>query len=261
MTSPDLDQAKVIVISPRGKNGSIYGHNFYDVYSKDENGVVKMSRFYSKSSYGQFYGAASEVDPFNGLPEESSDADFITSPLITYKSLAEIHRVFNRSEATMRYGDLCHLLETCDPAISAYIEALAQNPWLADEEYLKRYNATINLADACLGIGYSNQTRQRGIIEAVGKPCLRERVLAYLGGQTVCTTGGGCGLSAGYQISANSYGFQSVAEFGVVHFSYGKDQYGTLEIHCEECGATYQRTPGVLEAKCRICGGIRGIVC
>src|SRR4030042_2707954 len=53
VTSPDFDsQAKVIVISPRGGQNTIYGYNFYDVYSKEGNGHIMMSRFYSKSSYG-----------------------------------------------------------------------------------------------------------------------------------------------------------------------------------------------------------------
>ena len=40
-----------------------------------------------------------------------------------------------------------------------------------------------------------------------------------------------------------------------------KDKYGTREIHCEECGATYTRDYNKLEERCRKCRGTKGIVC
>jgi len=264
MTNPDFDpKAKIIVISPRGQKDTIYNHNFYDIYSKDENGDIAMSRFYSKSSYRQFYEAACNIDPFSDLPENPNDADFIARPLITYKSIEEIHQIFNRDEGTMSHQEFLALLKNSSFAISSYIKALAKNPFLSDEEYQGKYNAIPNLSDICAGLNLQNLSRfkREQIIEAIRQPNLREGMLVYLGAQTVRTTSGGCGLSGGYLTSTNNYGFQSVSEFATGFNSLLEDQYGTLEIHCEECGATYMRTPGKLEKSCRHCGGTRGIAC
>jgi hypothetical protein len=225
VTDPDFDpQAKVIVISPRGQGKTIYNHNYYDVYSKDENGNVTMSRFYSKSSYGQFYEAALTVDPFCDLPEDPKDADLIASPLVTYKSMEEIHQTLNRNKDTMPQEDYCHVLETSNPASSHYISTLAQKPFLPNEEHFRNFNAVINLSDICAGLDLPHPSHlgREQIIAAIRQSDRKDSMLAYLGAQTVRTTSGGCGLSGGYQISTNSHGFQSVAEFA--QLPYGGDK-------------------------------------
>ncbi len=40
-----------------------------------------------------------------------------------------------------------------------------------------------------------------------------------------------------------------------------KDKYGTRQIHCETCGAAYNRDYNKLEERCRKCGGTKGIAC
>jgi len=162
----------------------------------------------------------------------------------------------------MSHQNYCQLLETCNPATNSYIQTLAQNPLLPEVEYFKKFNAIINLSDICAGLDLSHPSHlgRKQIIAAIRQSDRKDSMLAYLGAQIVRTTNGGCGLSGGYQISTNSHGFQSVAEFGTLNNSL-EDNYGTLEIHCEECGAIYLRTPNKLEERCRCCGGTKGIAC
>lgn len=64
----------------------------------------------------------------------------------------------------------------------------------------------------------------------------------------------------GRQLSIVGYAPFSVADFGF-NLGANEDQYGTLELHCEECGQSYNRTHGKLEKSCRFCGGTKGITC
>lgn len=262
LTDPDFTDAKIIVISPRGNQDSIYQHNFFDIYqafAEDEDGprsirsIVTMTRYASNATYEEFRQAAEQIDPFNNLPQDPTDADFLKTPLITYQESAGIAKIMHQDEKAMTRKDLQKLITKVTPLIDAYIKTPS----------LKTYNAILNFADAI--IFAESDTDKYRVLQSLQNPALTctEGLIHLYGNLPVRPVAAGCGLQGGFGQSASLTLVNSpfsVSEFGAKTSSF-EDQYGTLEIHCEECGATYNRTPGQLEKNCRHCGGTRGITC
>ena len=262
LTDPDFADAKIIVISPRGSQNSIYQHNFFDLYqsqktqnAQNEAGprsVVMMTRYASNATYEEFRQATEQIDPFNSLPQDPTDADFLKTPLITYQESAGIAKIMHRDEKTMTRKDLQRLIAKVTPLIDAYI----------NEPSPKTYNAILNFADAIIFAGHETDKHKLQFLQS---PALTstEGLIRLYGNLPVRMVAAGCGPQGGFGQSATLALVNSpfsVSEFGVKTTSV-EDEYGTLEIHCEECGATYNRSSGKLEEKCRRCGGTRGITC
>jgi len=246
------EDAKIIVISPRR---GIYQHNFYDIYSKDPSGQIKMRRFSSKSTYREFGEAARKIDPFAVLPETPTDADFISSPLITYKADGQIHALMQKDETTTSLENLEKYLEAITPLKLDYLNYLAYSAEPDWDTVKEKYNALVNGFDTALGRKKYTDQNALKLIREINDPATFWAASRYLSGQEVEQVAAGCGISSGY--SNKDYSApQSVADFAS-----NQDQFGTLEIHCEECGKTYNRNHGKLEEKCRYCGGTKGIAC
>lgn len=244
--------AKIIVITPRK---GIYQHNFYDVYSKDSEGNIQMRRFSSKSTYREFSQAAGEIDPFTNLPSLPADSDFISSPLITYKSDEEIHSLMQRDETTTSLEDLENYFENITPLILDYLNYLAYSNNLDWETVKEKYNAIVNGFDIASGRNrFMTGNSRANFIETINDPMRFFAASQHLSRQKVEPVAAGCGISSGYNNHAYSAP-QSVTDFA------HEDQYGTLRIDCKKCNRSYNRTPGKLEEKCKYCGGTEGIVC
>lgn len=258
----------IVVISPKGSKDSDYQHNFFDVYQKNENGKIQMSRYTSQLSYDEFWLKAKELDPnfpfVSGGTNELTDALFLSHPLTTQKSPAEILETFHdlkKDAKTMTYEQYQKLLEDCSPLITSYLSALASNP--TEHQITKIYNATLNFADAKIMPQTSLKFAQVidfpniNLSQASLLPTNVAALIDFYGTLPVRQVMTGCGKQSGF--SKNPW---SVSECGIPKGSSNlKDQYGTLEINCEECGATYERYSGVLEKFCRVCSGTKGIVC
>jgi len=251
----NLPNFKVIIISPKGPRSSIYQHNYFDVYEKLTSGQIRMSRLTCKFSYEDFAQAAKAVDKTITLPENPTDADFLASPATTTKSIAEIKQIFHPQQETTPTGEYRKLLEACAPLISIYLNNICQ----------ENYYAILNFADIYMNKHHviNNQSHRQEIIRMVKREENLAQTAAMLGSLAVREVKTGCGISAGANSNSglsilNPF---SVADFGMKITASMEDQYGTLEIHCDECNRTYMRQPGKLEAKCRLCGGTKGIVC
>lgn len=217
------EDAKIIVISPRK---GIYQHNFYDIYSKNPDGPIQMRRFSSKSSYTEFEEAVRQIDPFSTLPQIPTDADFISSPLITYKTDEEIHALMQQDETTTSLEDLEKNLEAITPLKLDYLCYLASDPnW---EIVKKKYNALLNGFDIASGRKkYVDQTAY-GLIRELNDPATFWAASRHLSTLEVEMLPAGCGFSSGYK-NGNDYGPQSVAEFSKFEEE--------LELKkCKDCG-------------------------
>lgn len=249
LLDPDCPpQRKAVVISPAGKGNSIYTHNFVDVYSKEEDGTILMTRFSTNSNYQELSDAAENIDPFNIIPLNPSDADFIANPLITSESLDEIQSRFNPAKDTLSNQKYQTLIEACSPLITAYVNALVEK-----SNYKKTatiYNALLNFADEVVE---PKQTQTTRFIDVSSL----QRTINFFGNMSVRPVMGGCGKQNGFGES-KSY---NTNPFSVSEFGFGEDWRGTMEIKCKTCLANYQRMWGVLEAACRFCGGTEGIAC
>ena len=241
--------AKIVVISPKGKGHSIYGHNFYDVYQQSEDGIITMSRFSTKNTYSQFLNVAKELDPFSDIPQNPTDADFLKAPLITYKSQVEIQNLMSPDETTMSKEEIERLQTLCAGQIAVYINALINNPNNTDAA--QNYHRLLKLAEIITGRDpYTIQEEREEILSLLTKNI--KDIAPYLPKTPLRVVPTACGIS-----SSTSQAPYSVSEFAQ------EDQFGTLKIQCENptCRATYERTPGQLEKSCRICGGTKGIAC
>lgn len=230
--------AKIIIISPRGDKNSIYQHNFYDVYEKGQDRNINMYRYTSKHSYTQLWQTVQEVDPFNNIPDSSQDHDFLENPLVTYLSKENIQQLFNPDTKTMSIEEFIRTTNSsqCKNQIQAYFQALAsgQDPGTLQHQY----NLIAKAADIVSGL--DPQSKKINYQEHLNTPL---RIVATA-----------CGISGSVN---NPF---SVSEFGNQSFVL-KDQFGTLEIRCQECHISYIRTSGKLEENCRFCGGTKGIAC
>jgi hypothetical protein len=239
LADPDLgNDAKIIIISPRGNSDSIYQHNFYDVYEKAEDGTISMYRYSSKCSYQEFWQTAQEVDPFNNIPDNPQDHDFLKNPLVTYKPKEDIQELFNPDTKTINLEEFIRVTssEMCKNQIQDYFRALLNGQ---DAQTLQhQYNLIAKSAD--IVAGKDIQAKESTFEEQLSTPL---RVVATA-----------CGISG---TTNNPF---SVSEFAKSSYVL-KDQYGTLEIRCQECHITYLRTSGKLEENCRFCGGTKGIAC
>lgn len=272
----------VVSISPRGKSGSVYQHNFFDIFQRQEDGQIQMTRFTSTASLEDFQKASQKLNPLTPQPTIVSDAYFLAHPIETTASVEEILETIELDNNAMEKEYVESIIEKCLPVILAYVANPSENG----------YKATVNLADILAGkkqvsgsvILNSPTPAIHGsptpvildlienlqIPDHVGddkkasgwnnQPSTRYQTLetiTYLSSLPVRPVATGCGISgSASKDSSNSSDIWSVSDFG-----FGEDQFGTRKIHCEECGTTYQRDSGKLEKNCRKCGGTKGIAC
>ncbi len=239
LADPNLGyDAKVIIVSPRGNKNSIYQHNFYDIYEKGPDGTINMYRYPSKHSYQQFWQTAQEVDSFSCISENPQDHDFLQNPLVTYLSKENIQELFNPDTKTMSLQRFIKVTTNTHykDQIRAYFEALTSG----QEPHILQYYYNLIAKSADIVSGLDPHAKIRNYKDRLETPL-----------RLVATA---CGISGS---GTNPF---SVSEFGNQSFVL-KDQFGTREIRCQECHATYIRTAGKLEENCRFCRGTKGIAC
>ena len=160
VTSNQAPGTKIIIISPRGPEGSLYHDNiFYVCEQKD--GRFEMTRFHSTLDYQGFLHAARAIDPDYQSPlrdQEPTPAYFLENPAKTDKKLAQILQVFSLDHDTQPYDEYLQVIEECTPLILSYINTLAENP-LDVNEIKSQINRIFVTADvATYKIQRSQQT-------------------------------------------------------------------------------------------------------
>lgn len=248
------NDAKVIMISPKGSGSSIYGHNFFDLYQKNPEGKITMSRYSSNSTKSEFKQAADILDNFNGIPNIPTDADFLRNPIVTYMEINEVLNQLNLDSSTMTHEEFEEIIPQLEPQIENFKQALQNNA--NTFELQKLYHSLVKSSDILAGRDNQYSADEFTVIGLMSSGSMASEFFAH---QPIREVRTGCG------ISGSNLGPYSVSEFktgAITPFSKSnEDQYGTLEIHCEECGSRYNRTPGKLEPCCKNCGGTKGIAC
>lgn len=212
LTNPDFENAKVVVISPRGELNSVYQHNFFDVYEKREDEVT-MSRYTSSLSWEEFTKAARQIDPFNKLPPNPKDADFLQNPLVTYQDANQILAEFHPQKDTLTIEEYYKLLEACAPLITSYINSFSSNPENSslDGRVLQIYNAILNYADKIIVDEENAQDYLSPVPGTIAYVIPAYSIIATYGSQPVRQVSTGCGLQTGFTLVA-TFPF-SVSEF------------------------------------------------
>ena len=247
----DDPDTRVITIAARGPKGSCYQHNFFDVYERTIEGGILMTRYSSQMSIDQFKNAAKQIGSDFDSEPQVDDVYFLRNPIKTKLGKNEILDIFYPDQDALKVDDLLVLKVACEPLIEGYLK----DP----SERCRR--ALLNFADDFI---FKPQTRQELTLK-MQNPDFLPMLSAQLAARPVRYVLTGCGAQGDlHQVSSFQFPVSSFNPFSVSEFANnetGEDQYGTLEIHCEECGTTYMRTPGKLEKNCRRCGGTRGITC
>lgn len=245
LTDPTYQDAKIIVISPRGKSDSMYQHNFFDLYQRRGNQVI-MYRFASKSSWRQFAQVANGIDPFNALPENPNDADFIANPLITYKDTPEILALANLDKEAMREEEYQKLIETVNALKLNYIATLAMGNF---EDAQKIFIATLNFADEIV-----LKTKDR----IVRNQLLGEKTAAIIAAYSLQQPRpvlAGCGLQQVLISQSPSQFISSLFPYSVSEFannSCPECSQGENHFHCPRCKGQIESGHGI--TTCPHCG-------
>ena len=187
--------AKIIVISPRSQKGSTYQHNFFDIYERKED-ILTMTRYTTTAAYHQFRQAADKLDPFNDLADNPQDADFIKTPLTSYKSIEEILALFPPDAGVITRQDLERIIGICSQVILSYVNNPSQIA----------FSALLNFADRITLTGSDPQT------DYSAKPYAITEIVNHFGHLPVRQVAAGCGIQSGFA-TVSSFSPFSVAEF------------------------------------------------
>lgn len=237
----------MLSISPPGKDGSIYKHNYYDVFflKEDQDGRCIEARRYS-SSLG-----CDEYAKFLNLPFVPDDSYLLSNPILVDTTLFgtpdDIHRFLHREHDYLSEEDFRIIIEVCRPFILAYIEALVNTN---DRQlHALAFNAILNRAD-----------KARDYLEDIksGKLVYPDKVTRFSieqwGSLPVMEKMTGCGYSGGFSISKGEISSPfSVSEF-TEWFTCPKCQYhadGPVGNKCPSCGITKEQF--VKENRAQIC--------
>ena len=237
---------KAIIISPRGRPNSIYQHNFLDVYEKKGNQVI-MTRYTTTASYDQSRQAADKIDPFNNLSANPTDADFLKTPLVTYRNINGILALFPPDDGVIARRDLEKIQSFCAQIIINY----TSNP-----SYLT-FNALLNFADRIAKAPRGSDPQ----LDRPIKPFEIAQVISHLGYLPVRQVSAGCGLQGGFlSIVSGQLSIVNLSPFSVAEFAF-PNQINSSEdksdFPCPRCGyiitygAGIKKCPGCdLEATC-----------
>jgi hypothetical protein len=264
-------EQKVIIVSPHGPEGSLYGENYFDVYEEDED-KIEMTRYHSTHSYNGFLKAAQKADTsFENPPEDKvlNAAYFLDKPIITSLSTTEILELFAIDTETQSYRESQEIIAICTPFINGYINTLIENP-LEIDRIKKTVNTIFNIADrekqqkdqAKKYSGLNHPHEWRTAINSNITPAAILQAIDYYGTQPVRTTNRGCpGGQRGFLVNqpaklaslARLIGAKSVIDYApLAKSSLDDEDEDTSDFNCPDCGHLIKYGAGIKE--CPDCG-------
>lgn len=225
----------MLSISQKGKEGSTYQHNFYDIFTlRERDGVryVEARRYASSLGSGDYYD---KLQVFGTAEELLANPMQIPYGLTPEDVHAYLHKDFN----FMEDNEFSVIKSQCKSLIDAYTQSLVEEP---GNDYLHRilFNAIINKAD-----DVAERVRRGDYnYELPLFIDINQEVERY-GFQPVQEVNTGCGSLGGYDVRITS-------PFGVVEYT--SDAYGERSFNCPTCKKENIRPVNQLLAKCLHCG-------
>lgn len=236
------EPSTVVSISPRGTKESIYQRNFFDVFQKQENDQIIMTRFTSTATLEGFQAAAQKLNPAVPRPIVPTDAYFLSHPLKTTVSLEQILEAIELDKTAMEKDYVETIVENCMPVILAYVN----NPSEAG------YIAAVNLADILAGKKMlSNSQFNDSAIERFSDSLSFRSTFNYLASLPVRPVQTGCGLSGSSRLE-NPQPFSVLSAWSVADFGRGSLDNDEGDFPCPRCGETITYGAGITE--CPGCG-------
>lgn len=255
-----LVNTMMISISPPGDEGSLYRHNFYDVFTlKKEEGerFIEARRYSSALTKNEYREKLESFYPkIYGKDVSLADDYFLSHPVIVSNgSLSNpdsVHAYFHKNHEYMEERDFEQVLKVCSPFRKRYIRALSENPRDVDTHSLI-LDAILNKADEeADNIRHSGDsersvedsripngdkrfwTSQNDIFVRTYDSLSLDREIEFLGNQPVRQVATGCGSSSGF--SKNNSGARSNGSVFSGAFSIA--DFGTSQewFTCPKCG-------------------------
>ena len=262
----------MLAISPPGEEGSMYSHNFYDIFTLKEdekkNRYIETRRYSSALSNEEYIKKIAELQPdyFKEKTNEMSLDAFLLSHPLSKNALSQfttpddIHTFLHQEHPHMSEEDFNQVIQICTPLILSYINTLCSTP--GDKQFLDiTFNAILNKADAPHQIeSWENVStrRHREIgIESSFSGIPSRADITRLGMQEVRTVQTGCGGSGGVNVETDIFGGTAkrkpgnTSPFSVSEF--GEDKYGSRTFECPSCHRTNERPYNELVPECQHC--------
>ncbi len=203
LTNPNIQPGTMMLsISPAGKKGSIYQHNFYDMFVlREEEGkrFIQARRYSSGLSNKEYVETYGLLTGKGVLMTNPLDAYFLAHPIRINGSTPDIlHKFLHREHQFMDRGEFEEIIKVCTPLIVSYINTLCDNPFDKKMQLLT-YNAILNKADNPLEED-PEEKRKGGewIVFPSNDKYDVHREIYRLGYKKVRETTTGCGISAGF---------------------------------------------------------------
>ncbi|HEX7041839.1 MAG TPA: hypothetical protein VF189_01180 [Patescibacteria group bacterium] len=277
----------VVSFSPPGREGSAYGHNFYDVFILKEKDIpsnlgevkkekyIEARRYASGLSIRESLEKAEELNPgFKSefkKEEENLDAFLISRPVVLrpeskfFNDPEKIHQDLQKGEKAMSYEKFQRDIiqdETFSQMVDFYIQTLEETP--EDKRILDTtLNAIMNRADELAGLSALTLPTQRRDYPDRG-PVMPLPILSQINqyaARDVRETSTGCGLSGsvgGEDSSSAGYGANrlpsNMSKKKSTDVASGEDKYGSRTFECPECHETNYRPYNELLPSCQYCG-------
>jgi hypothetical protein len=253
------DTKMAVISGPGLVEDTAYPHNFVDIFTKQVDGSVVMTRFSSPLDYDSYSERAvgQKENYFDGFVGPV-DAWFLGSPIKvdsgnTKREAEEVFKdVFGKSNEVLKVDDFEKIIEECMPIINFYINVLC-DPEFKPEELAIAFNAVLNAGDMAKEELKKKKTER---IIYVDFESIQQRI-DYLGHQKVKNIQAGCGLSGGFDLASQNFiellkinlPGQDLLENSVAQFGVERDDYGKLEFECTK-GHKNRRPYGKFIEKC-----------
>lgn len=211
----------VLTVSPPGGEGSIYKHNFYDGYQKQEDGSIRAIRFSSALAPEETLERLHEVDSEAMLPTEATDTSLLSQPIVLHQRmlLEDLHRKLHKDHEYMSQEDFEKVWEVYQVLATSYMAQLLKDP--DDTKRLQEiFNAGLNAADDMADALKSGQSSMQETL--LRKKTYRGSDFYALAYRPVRAVDTGCGFSGGAGLGSGSM-VGALGAFGVAAFSRPED--------------------------------------
>jgi hypothetical protein len=251
--SASIGEAK-ISISQRGdiNKGSIYDHNFYDIFTLREDGkgrYIEARRYSSSLILEETARRLKEADliasNFEATPEHFL-ANPIDVPLDNFATADDLHKYLHKDHDYVKEEEFEEVKRMTAFLVVSIINGLLEKP-INERDQLLGINAYLNAGDIALNIirGKNNQFADQTFAfqQAFGS----KESIYTLGMQPVRVVATGCGASGGF--SVNGFNQQISSPFSVSEFS----KKGTNQewFNCPKCS---YKADGPVGNRCPGCG-------
>jgi len=246
-----------ISVSPPGEEGSLYKHNFYDIFilkKEKEERYIEVRRYSSALSNEEYREKLELFYPkIYGKDVFPTDDYFLSHAVVIsdgfLRNPDEVHTYLHKNHKHMKDEDFAQVLKICSPFIKSYIKALSENPADINLHNLI-LNSILNKADMEAAYLKKHKEDSHDIFVRHCDLLSIEQEINFLGRQPVRTASTGCpGGSGGFGRDSNIGSASSIfsSPFSVADFGTNQEWF-----QCPRC--KYKADGPIGNSACPGCG-------